>query len=350
MFLEKSHFNLNYLYTNSTSWAVYEYDAQEKLVYSKTYDDGAFSVLAYQIEYDVDEDRKSEQGYNHDGSLSYETTYVYDENGDLNRIDGYSYDENEKYVLVYDVYERKIKEVGYDAEDIPESWGVFEYDETNTLTKSYWYSDETPTQKYAMQEYNADGETVLYIGYDENVIPFRWFVYEYDEKGKLLRGLNYTDEALTHLSYILEYDSNGEVTKELHYVYYDWEKVYYMLEYSADTKLVKRLYEHSDYWEMLEYDSAGNISAIWWYSSDGKLCLYSEHEPDERVTLKIVYNDDGNIAKKYTYEYLGVNYPLEELKRTEYDAEGKVVRIETLNCLQGVNYLEDHDLLTTFYY
>lgn len=187
---------------------------------------------------------------------------------------------------------------------------VYEYDENGNPTTIYYYLDDACTQVWYKDLYEFDSENrkIKYtpIGYDmftgkENVNDFE--TYEYDDQGRLSKLIRYWGQI------VVDY---GKPYSEQHYQYDESGKL-------TELAYVNPTTGESSSKDIYEYDSFGNLITVKTVEMDGT--IFRE--------VKYTYDSEGRETSKTTSYYWDGVLEVDTIETSEYDAEGRLVRVTT---------------------
>ena len=267
-----------------------EYDENGNLITGYTYEYAEGELLVSKDEYFYDENGKqtSRRAYDSDGKLRSSVEMEYDKDG--NQISDTYYNGDGKLITrdeyVYDKNGNELTHFLYGSDGLYARWER-EYDDNNNEIVVYGYKEDGSLDYKIEHEYDQNGNYISGCTYDEEGLLERREEYEYDENGNLAAFYSYDGDGELRGKYV--YDTNGHQTA--------------INKYSdgvLTSELINVFDENENPIEFYEY-------------SDGKLItkIMREFNEDGKCTLSCVYNGNGYLKSRKTYDYV-----------YEYDAVG----------------------------
>lgn len=267
-----------------------EYDEDGNLLISYTYEYEEGELLVSKDEYFYDEkgNRTGWLAYDSDGELHSSVEMEYDEEG--NQILYTYYDGDGKLITREEyTYDRNGNELSHFLYGVDGLYSRYEteYDDNGNKTACYVYDESGLLEFKTEHEYDQNGNYISGRTYDEQGRLSSRMEYEYDENGNVMAGYSYDGNGVLRGKY--EYDIHGNQT-----AIYAYEDGVLILQH------ISVFDENENPIEYYEY-------------RDGKLRtkIMREFNENGECTLICVYNGNGSLESRTTYDYV-----------YEYDAIG----------------------------
>lgn len=285
-----------------------------------------------------------------DNSLKYYEVQSWDERG--NTISIIRYDANDAVMQRREyVYEGGVHTatITYNADGKATGKSVFEYHANGETKKVAHYVGADLSVLESIEEYDENGNEILYLGYDENGTVVGKTVYEYHDNGELKKETSYVGEGATILVYLCEYNEDGNEVLE----------IYYNEDGTIDSKQESEYYANGNCKKEVTYTETGKISSLYEYDEEGNRTYYVfysyDYETDEvinwqerkyengNVISEIWYDGNNKMTSKELYKY----YSNGELKQQEeYNAADKLTQITYYNeagkSISGESWIYDY--------
>ena len=233
-----------------------------------------YSGELYRLEinkFDVSGNQTACFEYGTDGEIAHGYEKEYDENG--NRLISYTYEYEEGELSVskeehfYDEKGNWTGWLAYDSDGRLHSSIEIEYDTSGNLISDTYYEGDGELVIRDEYTYDGNGDELSHRLYGSDGLCGRW-EYKYDDDGNKIVAYGYEGDGSLDYKVEYGYDKNGNYIGEC---VYDEQGI-------------------SDYRTKYEYDENGNLAAFYEYGSDGGL------------TEKIEYDIHGNQTAIYAYE------------------------------------------------
>ena len=289
---------------NGNQTAYFEYRGDGEMIYGdeEEYDENGNLLISYIYEYEEGE------------LLVSKDEYFYDEKG--NRIGWLAYDSDGKLhssvEMEYDIEGNQILYTYYDGDGKLITREEYTYDRNGNELSYFLYGNDGLYSRHET-EYDENGNETAYYAYGESGLLKYKIENEYNQNGNYISSCTYDGQGILSSRMEWEYDENGNA----------------VARYSYDGDGVLR--------EKYEYDIHGNQTAIYRYRDgvltsrkinvfdenenpiehyeyrDGKLRtkIMREFNENGECTLICVYNGNGSLESRTTYDYV-----------YEYDAIG----------------------------
>ena len=304
-----------------------------------------YSGELYRLEinkFDVSGNQTACFEYGTDGEIAHGYEKEYDENG--NRLISYTYEYEEGELSVskeehfYDEKGNWTGWLAYDSDGRLHSSIEIEYDTSGNLISDTYYEGDGELVIRDEYTYDGNGDELSHRLYGSDGLCGRW-EYKYDDDGNKIVAYGYEGDGSLDYKVEYEYDKNGNYIGECTYDEQGISDYRTKYEYDEDGNLAA-FYEYGSdggLTEKIEYDIHGNQTAIYAYEDgvlipqqirvfdenenpieyyeyrDGKLRtkIMREFNENGECTLICVYNGNGSLESRTTYDYV-----------YEYDAIG----------------------------
>lgn len=259
----------------------FEINVKDGITLEYVYDDEGRYISEQTINSQGDIVGRTENKYNSEGYMTQHTKYNAD--GNVAEISHYLYDENGNLIK-----ETNTDYIYYEGGVIVESLWEYEHEyDTNGNLLQTTTSDKDGLVDKTTNTYDKKGNLILRSKSSGN-----YSSYEYNARGILTREEN------VHYSTkkIIEYDRKGNKRKETSY---SNDEIKYIIEYVKDGYKTRSFPKSGECLEKI-CDKFGNV-------------------------LTAVYFEDGNVFKRYAFEYDGDGYRMSQVIR---DASNNIIDVE----------------------
>lgn len=273
---------------NLLGYAVYEYDALDRMTLEEHFD------------LDGRSETRWERSYSEDGRV--ETTLLYDRDVFSMKMVS-TYDENNMLTELrnYDVSGMLFSVTDYDAAGCPTSQRFY-----TGAPGAEWVFEEhvfdAAGELIEDRSYREDGtlDTIRYAEFDENNRQTRSLIVDangvvqidnrfyYDENGNIARTENYDENGALKSYSEDERDQSGRILRNVHYDANGKVNNYWSYEYAVDGRISRTEYYNGE--DVLEYYSDYR------YEADGSYTI-NTCEPTGEFIQRIYYDADGNFIR-----------------------------------------------------
>lgn len=260
-----------------------EYDENGNLLISYTYEYEEGELLVSKDEYFYDEkgNRTGWLAYDSDGKLHSSVEMEYDEEG--NQILYTYYDGDGKLITreeyTYDRNGNELSHFLYGSDGLYSRYET-EYDDNGNEIACYVYEESGLLEFKTEHEYDQNGNYISGRTYDEQGLLSSRMEYEYDENGNVVAGYSYDGDGVLRGKY--EYDIHGNQTAI--YAYRDGVMTSQQINVFDENENPIEYYEYRD----------GKLKTK-------KICKFNAAG---ECTLVCVYNGNGSLERRTTYDYV----------------------------------------------
>lgn len=320
------------------SFETYEYDKNNRLS-NKMFFYAKMNELYYEEIYNKKGELEEIVNYDSVGDVTYRETY---EKVSTNQVTTKYFDDGSKVEEISNTYGRLIQKTNWEEDG---NCVISEYDSKERLEKTL-YCDKNE-EMICYQEYDNDFSDGL-LRYAYNDYGDLQYIYEFNINNKLYYKYEYDEfESLTKAT---EYDDLGREIAILWFDYYEDIEQYLSIEYGEE-KSIYRYYgfnyfyeEYLMYYDVYEYDEAGNELKMTSFYGDGSLAYYYNNEYDSlgHIKKRSDYNGNGKPDGWVEYicdeggnplkaSYYGPNEEYYGLIERTYDEYDNLIKIETFD-------------------